>query len=181
MDADGILYQDPDGPDAGGYWQFAVHANHTVNFSVVTKNSPGATKVYHSNGWILIDPDGFVFDVTKGLDVISSTVTGVPTEVGNTIAGVTVTAMVSMPTWGGWVPWPAYLYNDQVNPQVTGDDGYSLFSPRPAPTTSRSRGWTATSRGGPGRAGDHRDRTRQRPAHPVVIGADPQIRPHRKV
>lgn len=127
VDADGILYQDPDGPDAGGYWQFAVHANHTVNFSVVTKNTPGATKVYHSNGWILIDPDGFVFDVTKGLDVISSTVTGVPTEVGNTIAGVTVTAMVSMPTWGGWVPWPAYLYNDQVNPQVTGDDGYFAF------------------------------------------------------
>lgn len=35
--------------------------------------------------------------------------------------------MISMPRWGGWVPWPAHLYNNQVNPQVTGDDGYFAF------------------------------------------------------
>jgi hypothetical protein len=61
------------------------------------------------------------------LGIISSTVDGVPIEVSNTLSGVTVTAYVSMPTWGGWVPWPAHLYNDQINPQVTGDDGYFAF------------------------------------------------------
>jgi hypothetical protein len=35
--------------------------------------------------------------------------------------------MVSLPQWGGWVPWPAHLYNDQANPQVTGGDGYFAF------------------------------------------------------
>jgi plastocyanin len=67
----------------------------------------------------LIDPDGYVFDVTQGFDPISPTL--------HAIAGVTVTAYVSMPEWGGWIPWPAQLYNDQVNPQVTGEDGYFAF------------------------------------------------------
>lgn len=78
-----------------------------------------------SNGRILIDPDGFIFDVTKGFEMtvgVSDTV-----QVTNTIPGVTVTAYVSMPQWGGWVPWPAQLYNNQVNPQVTGEDGYYAF------------------------------------------------------
>ena len=29
--------------------------------------------------------------------------------------------------WGGWVPWPAQLYDNQVNPQVTGADGHFAF------------------------------------------------------
>jgi len=53
------------------------------------------------------------------------------------ISGVTVTAYVSVPQWGGWVPWPAHLYG-QVNPQVTDatyPDGitttgyYAFFTP----------------------------------------------------
>jgi hypothetical protein len=84
------------------------------------------------SGDVLIDPDGYVFDVTKGLRVTASTVdtvTGqiIPTAVTNTLKGVTITAMVSMPQWGGWVPWPAHLYNNQVNPQVTGENGYFAF------------------------------------------------------
>ena len=103
-------------------------ANHNVSVVVTASDgTPGGTKTYTSHGFVLIDPDGFIFDVSKGLDVISSTQEGVPLEVGNTIPGVTVTAMVSMPQWGGWVPWPAHLYNYQVNPQVTGEDGYFAF------------------------------------------------------
>ncbi|MGQ9598477.1 MAG: hypothetical protein ACUVWZ_03570 [Anaerolineae bacterium] len=63
----------------------------------------------------LIDPDGYIFDVTQGLDV------GV-----TTVAGVTVTCLMSSTEWGGWVPWPAHWYG-QKNPQVTGDDGYFAF------------------------------------------------------
>jgi hypothetical protein len=79
-----------------------------------------------------IDPDGYIFDVTKGLSVTASTVdtvTGqiIPLAVTNTIKGVTVTAMVSIQQSGGWVPWPAQLYDNQQNPQVTGDNGYFAF------------------------------------------------------
>ena len=43
------------------------------------------------------------------------------------IAGITVTAYVSVPEWGGWMPWPAQLYDNQINPQVTKADGYFAF------------------------------------------------------
>ena len=72
-----------------------------------------------SKGGRLIDPDGYVFDVTQGFDPISPTL--------HAVEGVTVTCMVSMTEWGGWVPWPAHLYNNQQNPQVTGEDGYFAF------------------------------------------------------
>jgi hypothetical protein len=128
VEADSVLYQDADGPDANGLWGFSIGYAHSVNIIVTASDgTPGGTKTYTSHGSVLVDPDGFIFDVTQGLDVISSTPDGVPIEVGNTIPGVTVTAMISMPQWGGWVPWPAHLYNDQVNPQVTGQDGYFAF------------------------------------------------------
>jgi hypothetical protein len=129
VQVDGITYQDDDGPDGEGVWAFDVGSGHAVTIIVTAKQTNGANKItYFTHGvGPLIDPDGFVFDVTKGLHVISSTPDGVPIEVGNTVPGVTVTAMISMPQWGGWVPWPAHLYNDQVNPQVTGEDGYFAF------------------------------------------------------
>ncbi|MBU0510811.1 MAG: hypothetical protein KJ638_03800, partial [Chloroflexi bacterium] len=67
---------------------------------------------------ILIDPDGYVFNVDKGGDYSGEGGMFAPVEA---VSGVTVTCMVSMPTWGGWIPWPAHLYDDQVNPQVTDD------------------------------------------------------------
>lgn len=67
----------------------------------------------------LIDPDGYIFDVTQGFDPQNPTL--------HAVSGVTVTCMISMPTWGGWVPWPAQLYDNQQNPQVTGPDGYFAF------------------------------------------------------
>lgn len=71
------------------------------------------------SGDILIDPDGYVFDITQGFDAHD------PTR--HAIQGVTVTCMSYAPEWGGWVPWPAQLYNDQKNPQVTGEAGYFAF------------------------------------------------------
>lgn len=72
-----------------------------------------------STGQILIDPDGYVFDVTQGFDPQDPTAHAIP--------GVTVTLYQLVPEWGGWTPWPAHLYNNQVNPQVTGADGYFAF------------------------------------------------------
>ncbi len=72
-----------------------------------------------SEGGRLIDPDGYIFDVNLGFDLNNPT--------SNVVEGVTVTCMVSMTEWGGWVPWPAQLYEDQINPQVTGEDGYFAF------------------------------------------------------
>ncbi len=73
-----------------------------------------------NHGSILIDPDGFVFDVTKGF------VTSDPAQ-QFVLPGAKVTLMVSEPALGGWVQWPAHLYADQVNPQITGADGYYSF------------------------------------------------------
>jgi len=73
----------------------------------------------HDEGNRLIDPDGYIFDVNEGFDPDN------PSE--HAIAGVTVTCMALLPEWGGWVPWPAHLYNNQVNPQVTGPSGYFAF------------------------------------------------------
>jgi hypothetical protein len=39
--------------------------------------------------------------------------------------------MVSQPDLGGWVQWPADLYDHQVNPQVTADDSYYAFYTQP--------------------------------------------------
>ena len=70
----------------------------------------------------LIDPDGYVFAVTQGFDPDNPTL--------HAVQGVTVTCMAYIPEWGGWVPWPAELFDNQINPQVTGPDGYfSFFTP----------------------------------------------------
>ncbi len=62
---------------------------------------------------------GTVFDITQGYNAADPCASGVE--------GVSVTAMTYEADWGGWVPWPAALYNDQNNPQVTGADGQFLF------------------------------------------------------
>ncbi|MCS7062249.1 MAG: hypothetical protein RMN25_13970, partial [Anaerolineae bacterium] len=98
--------------------RFYIGMAHNVQFKAQC-GVGGGSPVYTSTGVVLIDPDGFVFDVTKGFDPLSPTL--------HSLAGVTVTCMVSMPNWGGWVPWPAHLYENQINPQVTGEDGYFAF------------------------------------------------------
>lgn len=110
--ADGVRY-DPTGshPD----YTFAVTGGaHNVVFWA----DCGGNYV-SSSGKILIDPDGYVFDVTQGFDPNDPTAHAIP--------GATVTLFEYLPEWGGWTPWPAALYNNQVNPQVTGSDGYFAF------------------------------------------------------
>ena len=64
-------------------------------------------------GPVLIDPDGVVYEATGTLS--------------DTIAGVEVTLYYSDTHTGLWLPWDARNY-DQVNPQVTLEDGYYSFS-----------------------------------------------------
>ncbi len=93
-----------------------------------------------SEGVRLIDPDGYIFDVNQGFDIENPTL--------NAVEGVTVTCMVSMTAWGGWVPWPAHLYENQINPQVTGEEGYFAFFTPPGHYYLQVEGRAATE-GGP--------------------------------
>ena len=127
--ADGIEYQPV---DVNGKWHhFHIDKAHNVEIC----SACGSEEPVCTDGDILIDPDGYVFNVDKGGDYSGEGGMYSPVEA---ISGVTVTCMISMPTWGGWVPWPAHLYEDQVNPQVTDDiypDGitttgyYAFFTP----------------------------------------------------
>ena len=67
------------------------------------------------SGTVLIDPDGFVFDINQGGDYSGP---GGMFNPVRAISGVTVTAYMSAPEIGGWIPWPAHVYS-QTNPQVT--------------------------------------------------------------
>jgi uncharacterized repeat protein (TIGR01451 family) len=127
--ADGVVYT-PSSRD--GHW---YHFDITGGAHEVTIQSQCGDTVSAESGEILIDPDGFVFNVDEGGDYDPTTGMFDPVE---PIPGVTVTCMMSAPQWGGWVPWPAHLYEDQVNPQVTDDvypDGittpgyYAFFTP----------------------------------------------------
>jgi len=48
-----------------------------------------------------------------------------PTQ--NALAGARVTCMHWSPERGDWIVWPAEMYENQINPQVTGTDGYFAF------------------------------------------------------
>lgn len=72
-----------------------------------------AKLVQSSAPWPLKGHDGYVFDEALGW--------------GHTVPGAVVTCMWWNDDWGGWVPWPAHLYEQQQNPQVTGASGYFAF------------------------------------------------------
>ena len=97
------------------WWEFSHVVKGMQNPRIVCLGCDWGTYEEQTCGRRLIDSDGYVFDVTQGLEVLTTT-----------LPGITVTCMISMPDWGGWVPWPAHFY-DQVNPQVTGNDGYFAF------------------------------------------------------
>ena len=117
--ADGITYTTPTS-HVGRMWTFTIGAAHDV--TVQSQCQVGGANPSH--GTVLIDPDGFVFDAKKG--ALYDSLTGVLAPV-KAIAGITVTAYEFVPEWGSWIQWPATLYNNQVNPQVTGSDGYFAF------------------------------------------------------
>ncbi|HEX7596729.1 MAG TPA: hypothetical protein VF518_00850, partial [Polyangia bacterium] len=116
--ADGVTYETPTAHQ-GRMWTFTIGAAHDV-----TVQSQCQVGGKGGGGRILIDPDGFIFDATKGGQY--NAVTGVFSPV-KALAGITITAYVYVPEWDSWVPWPAELYDNQVNPQVTGADGYFAF------------------------------------------------------
>lgn len=110
--ADGVTYL-PSGAHPWYHFNIAGGAHNVKIWAQCGLNQISST------GDILIDPDGFVFDSTLGFDPA--------TPAAHAVEGVTVTAYVWKPDWGGWTIWPAQLYNEQENPQVTGADGYFAF------------------------------------------------------
>ncbi len=121
LEADGIPYVGEWDP-AFLYVTFHdIGFAHTVSIKFICTDKDGhlVRTIDMGSGRILIDPDGYVFNVDKGGSYDPTTGMFSPVEA---ISGVTVTAYVSMPEWGGWVPWPAEFYS-QTNPQVT-DSSY---------------------------------------------------------
>jgi len=122
--ADGQLYDEPVAHN-GRMWTFNIGSAHEVTIETQCfgpGGEPGEPIVTH--GEVLIDPDGFVFDVDAGGSYSPTTGIYAPVQA---LPGITVTAYVSVPEWGGWIPWPAHLYQNQINPQVTGANGYFAF------------------------------------------------------
>jgi len=83
----------------------------TAGDFVIEVNADGETTVV-DGGPVLIDPDGVVYEANGTLS--------------DTIPGVQVTCYYSDTHSGQWLTWDAWTY-DQVNPQVTLDDGYYSF------------------------------------------------------
>ncbi|HNT24562.1 MAG TPA: carboxypeptidase-like regulatory domain-containing protein [Anaerolineales bacterium] len=106
--ADGTQY-DPQ-PGGGPVYHFDIGTAHTVTI---------ASNCDEVVGVILIDPDGYIFDSTLGFDPEDPS--------AHVLPGATVTAYEYVPSSASWRPWPAHLYNDQVNPQVVGTNGYFAF------------------------------------------------------
>jgi hypothetical protein len=81
----------------------------------ITVTADGQTST--ATGTTLIDQDGYVFDEnawnSQGITL--------------TLAGITVTCEYSDTATNEWTVWQAWAYDQQINPQVTGEDGYYAF------------------------------------------------------
>jgi hypothetical protein len=73
----------------------------------------GTVEVEVPLGVELIDPDGYVYDANQGLEAV--------------IEGAVVTCDQYDEDLQSWSRWPAELYESQINPQVTAEDGYYAF------------------------------------------------------
>ncbi len=120
--ADDVEYTTPSGHN-GREWVFNIGSAHDVT---VTASCSGfvSEDAKVSNGEVLIDPDGYVFDQAYGGSYNTTTGVFSPKQ---PLSGVTVTAYYWVDEWQTWIPWPAELYDNQVNPQVTGSNGYYAF------------------------------------------------------
>lgn len=88
---------------------------HSGDF-IIQVNADGKSTTV-TGGPVLIDPDGFVYEAGG--------------KISDTISGVEVTCYYSDTYSGQWVMWDAWNYEDQVNPQITLNDGYySFYTPR---------------------------------------------------
>ena len=103
----------------GGWFQTVIPpASNPSEPIFLACTCDGTTSTGDGSG--LIDPDGYVFDVDAGVDKTAPIVN---------LQGRTVTALEEDDS-GNWNRWPAELYEAQINPQVTGVDGYySFFTP----------------------------------------------------
>lgn len=123
--ADGTVYTAPSAHD-GRWWTFDITGGaHRVTIESQCGGIGSSSKPLKvTSGEILIDPDGFIFNSAKGGAYDS--LTGAYQAV-EPLEGMTITAYGYVPEWESWIQWPAHLYNSQINPQVTGADGYFAF------------------------------------------------------
>ncbi len=117
VEADGVEYNPVS--VSGHYYSFNIKSAHNVAIYIecgeeeTSAGPDGNAKETASVGTVLIDPDGYVFDSTQGW--------------GNVVPGATVTCMMYDEANQAWMQWPAELYEEQINPQTVGDDGYFAF------------------------------------------------------
>lgn len=122
VEADGVTYAAAAGSSFPNYHFDITGSAHNVTLWAqceYDEDDEHIIKKIDNHGHIVIDPDGYVFDSTQGFDPANPT--------ANVLPGSTVTCMANIPEWGGWVPWPAHLYMNQVNPQVVAENGYFAF------------------------------------------------------
>ncbi|WP_073476601.1 right-handed parallel beta-helix repeat-containing protein [Desulfatibacillum alkenivorans] len=107
--ADGVEYVDDEASAFGNTFNVDVGFAHNISLLVTC----GEETDGEEQGQVLIDPDGYVVNSTLGW--------------GNVVPGSIATCMWWNENQQAWVAWPAHLYEDQINPQVTGEDGYFAF------------------------------------------------------
>ncbi len=118
--ADDIEYTQPSS-GGGREWTFNIGSAHEVE---IRASCGGDIPTKVTQGEVLIDPDGFVFNQAAGGSYDSVTGMFAPVQ---PLSGFTVTAYVWVEAWGAWIQWPAELYDNQVNPQITPASGYYAF------------------------------------------------------
>ncbi len=121
--ADDVEYTTPSGHN-GREWVFDIDGAHDVIITASCSGFVSGDDEKEGRGEVLIDPDGFVFDQTAGGSYDSATGVFTPNQ---PLSDVTVTAYYWVDEWQTWIPWPAELYENQINPQVTGPNGYYAF------------------------------------------------------
>lgn len=121
--ADDVEYKTPSGHN-GREWIFDVAGAHDVIITASCSGFVSGDDAKTSQGEVLIDPDGYVFNQSAGGRYDDETGVFLPNQ---PLSGITVTAYYWVDEWQTWIPWPAELYDNQVNPQVTGQNGYYAF------------------------------------------------------
>lgn len=121
--ADDVEYTTPSGHN-GREWIFDIGGAHDVIVTASCSGFVSGDDAKEGRGEVLIDPDGYVFDQSAGGSYDAATGVFSPNQ---PLIGVTVTAYYWVEEWQTWIPWPAELYDSQINPQVTGPNGYYAF------------------------------------------------------
>ena len=97
----------------GSFWEDFYAGFRAAAGAVSISICEGGTKREVSAGTNLVDPDGYVYDAAEGIEGV--------------IPGATVICDMYDEDYQTWERWPSELYEAQINPQVTGTDGYYAF------------------------------------------------------